>query len=276
MGNDSAGWDDLPPAVRDAIEAHAGPVSRAEVSGEGMNSSLRLVVDTPGGRVFLKGVGPGGPGAWKLNQAAELAPYVSEVSPPLLWRVRAEGWDILAWPALPGRPWADQTPGSPDLPKMLAVLRAVAEIPAPGFVTVTAADHWARYADDPAVFGGGALVHRDMNPCNFVVSDDRAWLVDWGWAVRGPAWLTAAEFVLSLVEAEWEPGAAERAVSVLPAWREADPRHVDVFARANVAMWDEVLAESPGWPRDWRAGKARAWADYRAGCARSRRVAPRR
>jgi hypothetical protein len=109
------------------------------------------------------------------------------------------------------------------------------------------------------------LVHQDMNPCNFVVSDDRAWLVDWGWAVRGPAWLTAAELVLSLLESGWETGAAEEAVSVLPAWQAADPRHVDVFARANVAVWDEVLAESPGWgPRDWRAAKARVWADYRS------------
>ena len=263
MGSDSAGWEDLPEVVRAEIEARTGPVSGGAASGEGMNSGLRLVIGTPGGAVFLKGVGPGGRGGWKLDQAAALAPYVAEVSPPLLWRVRAGGWDVLAWPALPGRPWADQSPGSADLPKLLAVLRAVGEIPAPGCVTVTAADHWARYAADPAVFDGGMLVHRDMNPCNFVVGDERAWLVDWGWAVRGPAWLTAAELVLSLLESEWSPDAAEEAVACLPAWRAANPRHIDVFARANVSMWDEALAENPGWPRDWRAGIARAWAGYR-------------
>lgn len=52
------------------------------------------------------------------------------------------------------------------------------------------------------------------------------------------AWLTAAELVLSLIEA--------------PAWRAADPRHVDVFARANVVMWDQALEANPGWPRDWQ------------------------
>lgn len=270
MKTASAQWEDLPRAVRDQIEARTGPVSGAEASGEGLNSSLRLILDTPDGRVFLKGVGPDGRGGWKLDQAAALAPYVSAVSPPLLWRVQAAGWDILAWPALPGRPWADQTPGSADLPKLLAVLRAVEEIGAPRCLTVTAADHWARYAADPAVFAGDALVHRDMNPCNFVVNDERAWLVDWGWAARGPAWLTAAEFVLSLVEAEWAPGAAEQAVAALPAWRAADPRHVDVFARANVAMWDEVLAANPGWPRDWRAAKAREWAGHRVQLAGAR------
>jgi hypothetical protein len=265
MDTSPAGWEDLPRAVRDAIEARTGPVSGTETSGEGMNSSLRLVLDIPGGRVFLKGVGPGGKGGWKLDQAAALAPYVTQVSPPLLWRVQAEGWDILAWPALPGRPWADQAPGSPDLPKMLAVLRAVEDIPAPSFLTVTAADYWARYTTDPAAFDGDALVHRDMNPCNFVVDHERAWLVDWGWAVRGPAWLTAAEFVLSLMEAEWTPGAAEQAAAGLPAWQAANPRHIDVFAQANLVMWDEVLSDNPGWPRDWRAGIARAWAEHRAG-----------
>jgi hypothetical protein len=30
-------------------------------------------------------------------------------------------------------------------------------------------------------------------------------------------------------------------------------------------MWDEVLADNPGWPRDWRAGIARAWAEHRTG-----------
>jgi hypothetical protein len=270
MGDESAGWDDLPVAVRELVEARAGGVLGAEASGEGMNSSLRLVIDTPGGRVFLKGVAPGGPGGWKVDQAAALAPFVGAVSPPLLWRVRAEGWDITAWPALPGRPWADQNPGSPDLPKLLAVLRAVGEMRAPECVTLTAADYWGRYTSEVAAFGGDMLVHQDMNPCNFVVNDERAWLVDWGWAVRGPAWLTAAALVLALLESEWTPHDAERFVEALPAWRAADPRHVDVFARANVVMWDEAVAEMPGWPRDWRAGKAREWAEHRAGLARLR------
>jgi hypothetical protein len=264
MGNDSAAWDELPEAVRDAIVAHAGHVSGAKVSGDGNNSNLRVIIDTADGQVFLKGIAPGGRGGWKLDQAAALAPYVSAISPPLLWRVQAEGWDITAWPALPGRPWADQTPGSPDLPKMLAVLRTVGEMRAPGCVATTAAQYWGRYTSEVAALDGDMLVHQDMNLCNFVVNDERAWLVDWGWAVRGPAWLTVAEFVLALLESDWEPGDAERFVKALPAWRAADPRHIDVFARANVAMWDEVLREMPGWPLDWRAGKAREWAEHRA------------
>jgi hypothetical protein len=222
--------------------------------------------------VFAKGTGPGSDvhQAWKLDLAARMSPYVTAVSPPLLWRVRADGWDILGYPALPGRPWADQAPGSPDLDKMLAILRKLEAIPAPPEIELTAADCWGRYVTDLSALSGNHLGHRDLNPCNFVVSDERAWLVDWGWAVRGPAWLTAAHLVITLMEAEWEPGAAEQAAAALPAWRAANPRHVDVFAQATVAMWDESLANNPGWPRDWRAGIARQWAGYRAKLAATR------
>jgi thiamine kinase-like enzyme len=43
----------------------------------------------------------------------------------------------------------------------------------------------------------GSLVHRDLNPTNFIITPGRAWLADWGWAVRGPAWLTPALLVLT-------------------------------------------------------------------------------
>jgi hypothetical protein len=265
MTTPTARWEDLPAAVRDAVQARAGTVTAAAVTGEGLNTAVRLTLQTPGGPVFVKGTGPGSNvhQAWKLDLAARMAPHVTAVSPPLLWRVQADGWDILGYPALPGRPWADQTPGSPDLEKILAVVRQVESIPAPPWLDYTAADCWARYVTDPSPFDGDYLAHRDLNPTNFVVSDDRAWLVDWGWAVRGPAWLTAAHLVIALMEADWEPWPAEQAVAALPAWRAANPLHIDAFAQATVGMWNEVLAENPGWPRDWRAGIARTWASYR-------------
>jgi hypothetical protein len=258
-------WDGLPAAVRAAIEERTGPVTGTEPGGEGLNSSLRLVLRTAGGSVFAKGCGPddGESRAWQLDMGAKLSPYVQKIAPPLLWRVTEAGWDVVGFEYLPGRPWADQKPGSPDIPKMLAVLRELEDIPVPEVLDVTAVNCWGRYADDLAALRGDALVHRDMNPTNFVVDGGRAWLVDWGWAVRGPAWLTAAQLVLSLMEAGWEPGAAEEAVSELPAWRAASPRALAVFAAANARMWDEALAAAPGWPRDFRTGIAHQWADWR-------------
>ena len=259
-------WHELPARLRAAIEAHAGPVTRSEPGGDGLSSSVRLILHTARGRVFAKGCGPddGESRAWRLDLSARLSPHVARISPALLWRVAEDGWDVLGFEYLPGRPWADQKPGSPDIPKMLTILRELEGLPAPPTLEVTAADCWGRYADDPALLDGDALVHRDPNPTNFVVSADRAWLVDWGWAVRGPAWLTAAQLVLSMMESGWEPGAAEDALSALRAWCAAPARAVAAFATANVRMWDAAVTASPGWPHDFRAGVARAWAAHRA------------
>jgi hypothetical protein len=75
-----------------------------------------------------------------------------------------------------------------------------------------------------------------------------------------------------MMEAGWEPAAAEEAVSVLPAWRAADAGEVATFADANVRMWDEVLERTPGWPIDFRAGIARAWTQHRGKLAGTTRL----
>lgn len=258
-------WDALPAGVRHAIEQHTGPVQAAEPAGEGLGTSLRLILRSGSGSVFAKGTSPRDDDsrAWRLCTGAMLSPYVEAIAPSLLWRVSKGGWDILGFTHIAGRPWADQKPGSPDIPKITATLTALTAIPAPLCLTVTAIDCWGRYASDPGLLAGDALVHRDPNPTNFVVDGDRAWLVDWGWAVRGPAWLTAAALVLSLMEAGWQASAAERALSPVPGWDTAPSRPVSVFADANARMWDEAAAAAPGWPLDFRAGIARQWADHR-------------
>jgi hypothetical protein len=240
-------------------------VEKTEPGGEGLSTSLRLILYTARGKVFTKGTGPHDDDSrvWRLETGAALSPYVATIAPPLRWQVKRGGWNIVGFEYLPGRPWANQKPGSPDLPKMIAVPCELAAIPAPEILTVTAADCWGRYASNPGALVGDALVHRDPNPTNFVVTDDRAWLVDWGWAVRGPVWLTAAMLVLSLMEAGWEADAAEQTVAPVPGWETAPPQAVSVFADANVRMWDEAVAAAPGWPRDFRADIARKWATYR-------------
>lgn len=198
----STGWEALPPAVREAIESRTGQVAEGTAAGEGMSTAVRLILRTAAGEVFIKDTGPDSSAHQRrrVDLGAALAPYVAGISPPLLWQVREGGWNITGWPALPGRPWADQHPGSPDIPKMTGILRELAAIPAPPALTRTARSEWKHYSDDPAAFDGDSLCHRDPNPTNFVVDGPRAWLVDWGWACRGPAWLTAANLVLSLIE----------------------------------------------------------------------------
>jgi hypothetical protein len=259
-------WHDLPAAVRHAIEQHTGPVHHAEPHGEGLSTSLRLILHTPHGPVFAKGTGPQDDEArnWRLDTGAALTPHVQAIAPQLHWHIKHSGWNIAGYAYIPGRPWADQHPGSPDIPKMTATLAQLAAIPAPPQLDTTAADCWAHYADDPAPLHGNALIHRDLNPANFIITTERAWLVDWGWAVRGPAWLTPALLTLTLMEAGWDPATAENTAAALPAWHTATPRDLAAFATANARMWDHALTASPGWPRDFRAHIARQWADHRA------------
>jgi hypothetical protein len=262
----STAWQELPTAVREAIEQHTGPVARATAGGEGMSTTARLVLHTAEGKMFIKGTGPGSANYQRerIDLGATLAPYVTAISPPLLWQVRASGWNITGWPALPGRPWADQHPGSPDIPKMAAILSKLATIPAPDMLTSTARDYWGTWADDPRLLDGDKLVHSDPNPTNFVVDGNRAWLVDWGWACRGPAWLTTALLVLSMMEAGWEATDAEQALAAVPAWNDA-PRHaVSAFADANVRMWDDAVQRASTKARRFLRDVACAWADHRA------------
>jgi hypothetical protein len=83
-------------------------------------------------------------------------------------------------------------------------------------------------------------VHTDPHGGNFVVQPGRAWLVDWGWAVRGPAWLTAARLVLFMMEAGWKPADAEEALTGVPAWSEAPPAMVTAYATASVQSWEKA------------------------------------
>lgn len=268
----SADWGALPPALRAAIESRAGKVTSASPAGEGLSTSVRLILHTDSGRAFVKGTGPDSTGHQRRRLAlgADLASYVTAVSPPLLWRVQADGWDATGWPALPGRPWADQKPGSEDIPKLTRLLTELSQIPAPDVLTGTAREYWAPYADDPGALAGNAIVHRDPNPTNFVIDGDRAWMVDFGWAVRGPAWMTSANLIVSMMESGWEPADADNALRAVPAWAQA-PRHaVDQLARATVREWEQVMQRGPlheVW--QFRAATARAWAEYRGHAAPS-------
>jgi len=56
---------------------------------------------------------------------------------------------------------------------------------------------------------------------------------------------------------------AERQASRLPAFQAADSAHVDLFAAANVRLWDEITQLSiSGWTGKM-AQAAHAWAAYR-------------
>jgi hypothetical protein len=265
-------WDELPAAVREAIEKHTGPVAAATPGPEGMSTAVRLILHTRDGSVFIKGTRPQSSRLVReqLALGAVLAPFVPSLSPPLLFRVQADGWDISGWPALPGRA-ADLTPGSADIPKVIAVLAELGTITAPDVPGLwSIAENWGRDIDDPRMLDGDALVHTDPHGHNFIMDGNRTWLTDWGWAARGPAWVTAMRLALFLMEAGWEPADAEHALTTIPAWTEAPPRVITAHAISSVPSWEKAAARQPDNERlrAWR-GIARQWADHREHTARS-------
>jgi hypothetical protein len=262
----SVDWDELPAAVREAVERHTGPVAAATPGPEGMSTAVRLILDTAGGGVFIKGTRPQSSRLVReqLTLGAEVAPFVPSLSPPLLFRVQADGWDITGWAAVPGRA-ADLTPGSADIPKVIAVLAELGTLAAPDVPGLwSIAEIWGRDVDDPRMLDGGALVHTDPHGQNFIMDGDRTWLVDWGWAARGPAWVTAMRLALFLMEAGWEPADAEHALASVPAWAEAPPSVITAHAISSVPSWEQAVARQPDNERlrAW-IGLVRAWADHR-------------
>ncbi len=95
------------------------------------------------------------------------------------------------------------------------------------------------------------LTHSDWTPDNVLVSEDRAWLIDWAWPTLGAAWTDPACWVLRLMASGGHTAhEAERQASRLPAFQAADPAHIDLFASANVRLWDEIAQSSTS---DWTA-----------------------
>lgn len=261
-------WDDLPGPLKQAIEARTGPITRVRVASAGQNSPLAAIIDTAEGRVFVKGL----PSAHRrvITQAREaaVAPLVKEISPALLWHFDEAGWNVLGYQYASGR-HADYSPGSPDLDRLVQLMEAlsaikVADDPGP---FKRAEDRWKSYLDDPetaTVFAGPVLTHSDWTPDNVLIAEHRAWLIDWAWPTLGAAWTDPACWVLRLMASGGHTAhEAERQASRLPAYQAADPAHVDLFADANVRLWDEIAQSSTTVWTAKMAQAAKSWVAYR-------------
>lgn len=156
-------WEQLPAAVRHAVERHAGPVMATSPGGHGTSTDIRLVLHSESGDVFVKGTHPG-VGELERDRLAlgvDLAPYVTPLGPPLLWRVQAGCWDVTGWPVLPGR-LADLSPGSSDISLLAGLLAEVSVLQAPeGVPLKSVREDWGYYSDNPASLDGDNLVHTD-------------------------------------------------------------------------------------------------------------------
>jgi hypothetical protein len=203
-------WADLPEPLKQAIESRTGRITDVRIASAGQNSPLAAIIDARDGKVFAKGL----PSAHRrvITQAREaaVAPLVRDISPLLLWHFDEAGWNVLGYQYAPGR-HADFSPGSPDLDWLVQLMDALSVIKVPNNFGPfkRAEDRWKPYLDDPetaAVFAGPVLTHSDWTPDNVLVSEHRAWLIDWAWPTLGAAWTDRPAGYC----ASWHPAATPR------------------------------------------------------------------
>ncbi|MEV6826005.1 hypothetical protein [Amycolatopsis sp. NPDC051102] len=208
----------LPPAVRAAVEAEVGEIRRVEPVASGLNSTFAAVLHTTDTAVFVKGMPSDHPRVRGQHREAAIASYLGGIAPPLRWHLDVAGWDLLGFDYLPGRV-ADLSPGSHDLAVVACTLARLGEFEPPDLPLPRIEHRWSGLADDTdlALLAGDHLLHTDLNPNNILISDGRAWLVDWAWPTLGAAWIDPACAALWLIAEGHTPTAAEARASTLPA-----------------------------------------------------------
>lgn len=236
-------WDGLPAVVRAEVEALTGPVSEVQPVTDGLTCSFAAGLRAGRGRWFVKGAPETDARAWEAQYAERLVfPLLDGVSPAFRWKVTAAGWELMVFDWADGR-HADLGPGSPDLPLVAEVMLAAQEITAPHFLYMPLAHRlgpWLETAEVP-LLAGETVLHTDTNPHNLLVSDDRAWMVDWAMWAQGPAWVDVAYTTVRLMEADTAPADALLWAERFPSWRQADPKAVAAFVAGSCRQWEAMV-----------------------------------
>jgi hypothetical protein len=229
-------WAQMPAEVRAAVEQRIGPVKQVTPVNAGSMSSLAAILHTSTGDVFCKGCETDHPQVRMHWREARLNGHLPRFVPRLRWQVKAGGWVVNGFDRAPGR-HIDVTPGSPDLPVLAATLKAMSATSAPAMVQSATVRWSGRIA--PEIVDGGALIHADVTPKNFLVDGGKIAVVDWASPCRGAAWIDSALMVVRLIRAGHTPAEAEVWAAQVPAWAAASECSVTAFA----AMRAEHLAE---------------------------------
>lgn len=230
---------DPSPGFRALIRPHTGEVSHiGPPDGHGFSTDLLAVVEGEKGSFFVKAMRnrPGGRRDQMLREEA-INPFVQPLAPALLWRAEDEEWIVLGFERVHARE-VDFTPGSRDLPVVVDLLNRIHALDLPEVARDWPETRWDWFADEgaSALFRGDTLLHADVNPSNFLVSDGCSWVVDWSWPTRGAAFIDPAMLIVQLIAADHTPAAAESWASKCSAWTKAAPEAVDAFATAYARM----------------------------------------
>ncbi|MFJ6659487.1 phosphotransferase [Streptomyces sp. NPDC091377] len=226
-------WEELPAALREAVEARTGPVVTSEVVTSGFNCALALVAETRrNGRLFLKGVRTSdAAGVAALLWEERINSAVGGVSPTVRYRFETGGWLCLAFIHINGR-HVDYGPGTRDLVPLAHTMRQLRHLRTPAFPVPQLADRFAGHLTprEAEALRGTHLLHTDTNPHNVLISHPgHAYLVDWALTALGPAWVDAAYTATWMMCFGQTPEATGAWLSGIPSWQHADPRAVEAF-----------------------------------------------
>lgn len=248
-------WDELPALVRAAVEHRTGPLVRVEDIPSGQTSDLTAVLHSRVGRpVFLKGVEGVSRRMRFLRNEVAAADCASAVAPRVFFHLDSGDWFVVGFEYVPGRS-ASLLPGSPDLPVITKVLRAMDDVSA-GPTVRPLRDRWretgwwdqlASEAPDaiagwdrelvsqwsaraPEAVHGDRLVHTDLHDEQFLIGDDgQVHVIDWGFPGAGAAWVDTALLVVRLVSHGHEPEAAHDWAREVPAYADVEPDALTAF-----------------------------------------------
>ncbi|MBD8000509.1 phosphotransferase [Oerskovia gallyi] len=235
--SDRLRWAMLPRELRDEIEATMEAHVVEEISvvsgfSPGMGSLLRL---STGGQVFLKAARTRDERECAdLHRAeARIATRLPSTvpTPRFLWGHGDGDWIVLAYEAIDGYP--PQVPWEPavlarvlDTLDDLARVPGARQIPLPpaGPQLASTAIGWGRMLREPweplgalapwaarrlaalaelelgvlVACEGESIVHGDMRARNLTVTDDRVYVLDWPYAMRGAGWLDLAHLLVTV------------------------------------------------------------------------------
>ncbi|MFD7084958.1 aminoglycoside phosphotransferase [Streptomyces sp. NPDC059918] len=226
-----------------------------------------LFFPASGAAEFVKGLPLDHERIGELEAEAMVGPFLPAFAPKVLWRQVAGGWLLIGFQGLSATPWAWFADDSDHLEPVAAALHELSLLPAPAEVRLTPWERWGEYCDpaDEGLLTGDRLVHSDPAATNFMVErSGRVWMIDWAWAMRGPAWIDAALWGFRLVlDGKQSVEDAARWAHTIPAFAKAPHEGVRVLAEAEARSWedwrehgmtelDETITAARAWAEHWR------------------------
>ncbi|MFD3681608.1 phosphotransferase family protein [Streptomyces sp. NPDC058613] len=269
MRVDRLPFDELPEATRQAIADRVGQdCPRAEVEN-GTSSALASLFwpsESDTEMVFVKGLPLDHERIGELQAEAAVNPHLPASAPRMLWQQEAGGWLLVGFEGANASAWAWFGDDSDHLEPIASVLRELSRHPAPKEVRLTPWERWGAYCDpaDEPLLTGDRLVHSDPAASNFMVErSGRMWMIDWAWAMRGPAWIDTALWGMRLVlDGKQTPEQAAAWARTVPAFAAAPREAIVVLTEAEARSWEawqaygmteleETIKATRAWARYW-------------------------